>query len=834
MKIPQPFTIYDLRFAICERSRRGGLGSARVPRASSGVAPELSSSIISGISTAKNFVGQDFWRDAKNHTRDAHAPRQSSIVNRKSSGIALVITLIMLAVTLVMAVAFLALARRERGRLTTVTDTTTAQLAADSGVANAEAQIAANMLYGTLNGSSSNAFNLHLLVSTNYINPAGFDPAPNFGSPNPTNGNYDHLLNSSTLLSADQRNQNIANLFFLPRPPVAILTNQAFDFRFYLDLNENAKYDQYGSVPQIGPAGGFFHPDGTEDNQPGDVGTNLVPGGDPEWVGVLEHPDQPHGPNNHFLSRYAFIALPVGNTLDLNAIHNQVLDEKNANPTVSFNASDAFFRNQGVGSWEINLAAFLADLNTNKWGQVIGTPANGNDTYYYYQYQPYVNHGFAFYDAQALLAYRYSNNYNTLTNALGVFANPASYPYNIGGYSDGSLQTTLNPNLLIGSDTLSYRWPGSDNMNHFFTPSDFFDVNKTAMGVSPVLVAAGNDFTGHLLAAGNANSTYDRYTYYRMLDQLGTDSTVESGKLNLNYCNVNTNFIGLNGVVTSAIGVIAGAETNLVKWNPQNFFLAAADQLLRTYSAQWFASDPTNFLATYYGTIPRGYLDATGLGVTNLPYFGQTNQIPMLSITNIPVMVGSNFVYTPAVHRLLQLAANLYDATTNGNHNLPHVFRPVFERDNNPTVRNRNVRIVSYVPVTSVSGVNDLQLSAPQDVTQLASYVNPNTPIVNGSGPVNVYGVPWIIGAKKDLPGFNQFHLISTAQVTRKLQITRTKSDPATATYTTNQMYVFSMSNSVGISFWNSYSNNYPRPLTVYAQNLFYMTLTNNNGNGGI
>ena len=194
-------------------------------------------------------------------------------------------------------------------------------------------------------------------------------------------------------------------------------------------------------------------------------------------------------------------------------------------------------------------------------------------------------------------------------------------------------------------------------------------------------------------------------------------------------------------------------------------------------------------------------------------------------------MVGSNFVYTPAVHRLLQLAANLYDATTNGNHNLPHVFRPVFERDNNPNVKNRNVYIVGYVPVTYVSGVNDLQLSAPQDVSGLASYVNPNTPIVNGSGPVNVYGVPWIIGAKKDLPGFNQFHLISTAEVTRKLQITRTKSDPATAIYTTNQMYVFSMSNSVGISFWNSYSNNYPRPLTVYAQNLFYMTLTNNNGN---
>ena len=28
-----------------------------------------------------------------------------------------------------------------------------------------------------------------------------------------------------------------------------------------------------------------------------------------------------------FVARYAFIAVPVGNTLDLNAIHNQVSDE---------------------------------------------------------------------------------------------------------------------------------------------------------------------------------------------------------------------------------------------------------------------------------------------------------------------------------------------------------------------------------------------------------------------------------------------------------------------------------------------------------------------------
>ena len=33
--------------------------------------------------------------------------------------------------------------------------------------------------------------------------------------------------------------------------------------------------------------------------------------------------------------------------------------------------NDGFLRNQGVGSWEINLAAFLADLNNNVWLPVL-------------------------------------------------------------------------------------------------------------------------------------------------------------------------------------------------------------------------------------------------------------------------------------------------------------------------------------------------------------------------------------------------------------------------------------------------------------------------------
>ena len=319
--------------------------------------------------------------------------------------------------------------------------------------------------------------------------------------------------------------------------------------------------------------------------------------------------------------------------------------------------------------------------------------------------------------------------------------------------------------------------------------------------------------------------TYDRYTYYRMLDQLGSDSAPDEGKVNLNYSNAVVTYAKGVPIVTS-IGVVAGAETNLVPWRPLDFFLAAADQMLRTYSTSWFQSDPSNYLATYYGIIPRGHLDASGLGVTNVQYFGQRNQIPAFGITNIPVLINSNFVYTPAVNRLLQLAANLYDATTNGNNNLPHVFRPVFKRD-----AFGNVFIVSYMAVTNVVGANDRQLAPPLDVTALVNLGSAGVPIQNGFGLVNVYGVPWIIGAKKGLPNFNQFYLINAAQVTRKLQFTRSSADTTTATYTTNQMYVVGITNSLGVSFWNSYNSAYTSRsslgIQVYVSDVLQMSLTN-------
>ena len=253
------------------------------------------------------------------------AARHSPLATRHSrKGIALVITLILLAVTLVMALAFLAISRRESSSVTTANATATARLAADSALANAEAQAMATIL------STTNPYNFGLLVSTNYLPTNTFANGP----------------------------QDFTNLFISPRTLVFVPSPQGnysnptnYDFRFYLDLNRNGSNDANGSQPVIEAGGGFIHPDGTENNNPVNVVTNFQVG-DPEWIGVLEHPDAPYGPNNKFIARYAFIALPVGNGLDLNAIHNQTLNQ-------SLGVADGFFRNEGVGSWEFRSRGFL-------------------------------------------------------------------------------------------------------------------------------------------------------------------------------------------------------------------------------------------------------------------------------------------------------------------------------------------------------------------------------------------------------------------------------------------------------------------------------------------
>ncbi|MGB7767584.1 MAG: hypothetical protein WBN22_01860 [Verrucomicrobiia bacterium] len=711
---------------------------------------------------------------------------------------ALIITLIMLAVVTFMALTFLAISRRERGAVTTTTDTITAQQAADDALASAEAQIMANTLAAT------NPYNFGLLVSTNYINTNGFQTAaPVYGSP--TNVNYYYAANGLPVSGPDFL-QLLANLEYLPRAPVLISTNDPVQGRFYLDLNRNGYFETNGWVADA--AGTHFEV------------------GDPEWIGVLQHPDQPYGPNNPFVARYAFIAVPIGNALDLNAIYNDALA---INTGTSMNGGvDEFMRNQGVGSWEINLAAFLADLNTNEWD----SPTAPNPGYFYNEWNGSPNTGYGFEDALSLLSYRYDYNYNQSYNLASVhqlFGNPGDTAFendNIDGYSDGPLQTGFplpgdvqapqpNDNPLLG-------WSGADNPNHFFDPQELFNTSETENGVTPP------GFTDRLLAAGGTNgvpiSTYNRYTYYRLLSQMGVDSAPEQDQINLNYSNAFAYFNN-NGLVTN-ITVYPGAETNFMLWTPLQFFTIAADRMLRTYSQEWIRENPSNYVATYGMT--------TNISTAANPALYPTNMPVPFGISDIPVLVSNQFVYTPAVQRVLQLAANIYDATTNNatvtTPDYPSVFRPTFLVTNQYGYT--NVYINGYqqiMPIPEPVDFTQSPLNAPTNVTDLAPAFGFGV-FTN----VNIYGVPWIIGAKKGFPNFNEFAMESAFQLTRKLQVTRPNTNDFNYNdYSFNQMFNLSLSNQLGVECWNSYSNYYqypagaPRTVAIYVDDNLSVTLAN-------
>ncbi|MDB6018822.1 MAG: hypothetical protein JWR19_3311 [Pedosphaera sp.] len=672
--------------------------------------------------------------------------------SKSQQGVALVITLILLSVITFMAVTFLVVSRHERERVTTQSSQSDAVNAANAATEQAIARILSSMLART------NGLDFDLLVSTNFVSPAGFTTTqPDRTSI--TNVNYNY--NSGAFITGDDFLQNLNNQELLPRPPVFIVKNKSQlvpDFRYYLDLNRNGIYDTNGF--------GYWYDD------KGNLTTNInYFVGDPEWVGILDKVgifdtlEFRHSSSNKYVARYAFLAQPVGNTLDINYIHNQA---KQLNPK-----ADGYLRDQGFGSWEINLAGFLYYLNTNQWGGQYLYNTNANQ----------LSSGFAFDDALGILRYRYNGSYvptanSGLRSVFTLFGTPGSSAFQtdfIDGYLRGvapwstATAPTSDSDLTPVNQT-TRGWSGDDNPRHFFSSQDLFSADPNIITFSNRLYSAGLQ----------TNSSYDRYTFYSLLRQMGVESApVSPDALNLNYVNVG--------------GLVA---TNFVAWNNAlQFFTNAADRLIKDMVSAYPSNYPANL---------------------------------NLSVTNIPIYP-TNY-YSSSINRMLQLAANIYDASTNRaflvgpNPNAapyyPSVFRPTFG------VSGNNIYINGFVEVgANTTDYQTIPFSLPEDAQAVITKLN-NTPLAV----MNIYNIPWVIGAKKGFPNFNELSMESITQITRRLQIDKHTLDTPRSGWTTNQLYVIGISNVVGAEAWNSYVAAYPRNVEIFVTNNLTMVLTNEYG----
>jgi len=745
-------------------------------------------------------------------------------------GIALVVTLIMLAVVTITAVAFLAVTRQDRASVGAAGEQLDARYAAETALQRAQAEVASRII------GSTNRQDFDLITSTNWVNPnlnvAALNLLANGGL---SYNDLNVFTNATTYYRADGvpvfnlanaadvqlYRASLMNLYYDPRPPVFVPVSRSPlvqpEFRFYLDLNRNGRYDTNGVQIAYDQLRRPVVENGLV------VTNDLV--GDPHWIGVLEHPEFPHSGTNRFIMRYAYVALPAGKSLDLNFAHNEVKFRPPINPTTS-----GFLRNQGVGSWEINLAGYLADLNTNIW-HPLGNVATA------YRYQPGLgvpSTGLAFGDADRLFRAR-RGAVATLTAAAFFGGTP---PFGFDAYDtlgNGPIPETLAEFLrpqdlfLAGGneDGAGLPWTGNDNFRQWHDLTRLVDGSlddATGLGRFSERMSGRIDFNNLPL-----QSTYDQNTFYRMLGSLGTDTgdgRFEAGtnhaglfyrraKLNLNYA----------PLTDPSLDLATSADVSTFRdWAPLEWYTNAVHRLLLTEFTNGLP-DPS-LLAS-----PRTFHLGHGI-----PVHG-TNVIR--GITNI-------YRWDAKVHRLAQVAANLYDASHyrsaargGAPEDAPSVFRPILYRQvtNNSTL----VRLAGFAEVVNAVPMTRpwLDLENPVDVARLPVLTDSAAILAAGSD-FNVYGIPWVVGAKKGLPNFQEGFWQSRVQLTRRLRVLKTQ--PAVALVSTNfrpwedprfsteVQYRFDVDTTMGMEAWNSYFTRSNRTaVTLIATNYFDFSIRDEN-----
>ena len=509
------------------------------------------------------------------------------------------------------------------------------------------------------------------------------------------------------------------------------------------------------------------------------------------------------------------MVVPAGKTLDVNLIHNQArrvgaLTAENSN------------RNLNLGPQEMNLAALLTELNP-QWG------------YTYDPITPLATAGFGFRDALDLLLFRNNNSFNSFADLATQFgASSAANLANAGFDVLGNGPFMASTNLTVNVDPTNISWPGGSNTSA--NAQRFFDLNElfmTTRGYSTTLSTNLKYISTNNQTATVAGDT-SRRTYYNLLSTLGVESWPQTDKLNVNWHG--TRFLYWSN---SAPGVfdltwsnapstsVGGEYFGFTNWAADSFFNTAAELMLRAsitptviFDTNWsgFGGGGTNVLLTNY------YFGNTFVGISNNA---------TLSVTNIPLFPVS--YYSPEVHRILQLSANIYDATTTDGFApaYPTIFRPVFAFNSNGWPNTDSIFIKGYfnngTDATTLLSLPEVDLSDPNSRMQMYSTANSN---LGGSDFCLVRGTPVVIGARKGYPNFNEFAVQSLLSVTRRLEFVKTNATnigPMNAAGRpltwTNQSLILGMTNILGFEAWNSYAGAFPRALQLVATNVSDVTV---------
>jgi hypothetical protein len=288
-----------------------------------------------------------------------------------------------------------------------------------------------------------------------------------------------------------------------------------------------------------------------------------------------------------------------------------------------------------------------------------------------------------------------------------------------------------------------------------------------------------------LQARAATAETSDRYSFYRLVSQLGVDSApANRGKLQLNYDNS------------------VGELTNTIqRWtNAVRFFTNAAELMLR---------------ASIDRTLSRVEILSNGARVTNVYYqIGDSLVRTNFSINNIQIYrpgYDQDIVYrdgnehNSTIHRILQLAANIYDSTTNkvSYPYFPTVLRPIYTR----TQTNIYISGWEEVPEQQALRIVTLPFQNPRSFFTNSSSVNES--LTN----LAFFGQHFIVGAKKGHPNLNELAMQNYVEVSRKLEVAR-----AGAGMVTNQMFLVSLFNRWGMEAWNSYTSSYPKNVQLAGQ----------------